>query len=162
MPTLPPACLKRWAGIALLLGALGGCAIATPYREVGQAPADASADAALVAITEARLGGDRASRAAFWDGVREVERSLPSQPGLLGYALRRELLGNTAWTMTVWDSEEALDRFVGASAHRSAMAAGDPAIASVRFARLTRARDAGPPPWPEALDALARRGQGYR
>jgi heme-degrading monooxygenase HmoA len=155
--THPP----RWAGILTLLGALGGCAIATPYREVA-APGGSGAAPAVVAITEARLGGDRASRAAFWHGVREVERSLPTQPGLIGYTLRRELLGNTTWTMTVWESDDALDRFVGGAAHRRAMQAGDAAIASVRFARLSRARDAGPPPWPEALDALARRGQGYR
>jgi heme-degrading monooxygenase HmoA len=116
----------------------------------------------VVAITEARLGGDRAARAAFWQGVAEVERSLPSQPGLLGYALRRELIGGTAWTMTVWDSEAALDRFVGAAAHRQAMQAGNAALATTRFARLERPREAGPPSWPEALDALSRRGQGYR
>lgn len=150
-----------FGAIALLAALLGGCAIATPYRAAAP-PGGSEGEVAVIALTEATLGPDRAARAAFWDGVRAVERDLATQPGLLGHSLRRELLGNRAWTMTVWESEAALDRFVASPVHRAAMRAGNPAIAGQRFATLARPRAAGPLTWAEALDVLAREGQSYR
>jgi heme-degrading monooxygenase HmoA len=141
---------------------LGGCTIATPYREASPTAGGEPGAVVVVALTEATLGPDKAARAAFWDGVRAVQRDLPNQQGLLGHALRRELLGNRAWTMTVWESEAALDRFVASPAHRAAMRAGNPALAGQRFATVMRPRAAGPMPWAEALDVLAREGQSYR
>lgn len=146
---------------AALAFLLGGCTIATPFREAAPAGPDAGGEV-IVALTEATLGPDRAARAAFWDGVRAVEQSLPDQRGLVGYSLRRELLGSRAWTMTVWDSEEDLERFVRSPAHGRAMRTGSRAIAGQRFATVTRPRAAGRMPWAEALDVLERRGQGYR
>jgi quinol monooxygenase YgiN len=147
--------------VAALAALLGGCAVATPFRDTATGRAG-EAGVAIVALTEATLGPDRAARAAFWDGVRTVERTLPAQPGLLGYALRRDILGNRAWTMTVWESEADLNRFVSSPAHAAAIRGGNPAIAGQRFATVTRPRAAGPLPWAEALDVLAREGQGYR
>jgi heme-degrading monooxygenase HmoA len=146
------------AALALLLG---GCTIATPFREASPAGPEAGGEV-IVALTEATLGPDRAARTAFWDGVRAVEQSLPDQRGLVGYALRRELLGSRAWTMTVWESEEDLARFVRSQAHGAAIRTGAPALAGQRFASVTRPRAAGPMPWAEALDVLERKGQGYR
>lgn len=154
--------MPRLAATLSLVALLGGCAFATPYRPAAQAPDAEPGETAVIALTEATLGPDRAARAAFWDGVRAVERDLPNQPGLLGHSLRRELLGNKAWTMTVWESQAALDRFVASPAHRAAMRAGNPAVAGQRFATVSRPRTAGPLPWAEALDVLAREGQGYR
>jgi heme-degrading monooxygenase HmoA len=154
--------LSTLGAIALLAALLGGCTIATPYRPAAPAEGSGAGEAVVIALTEATLRPDRAARAAFWDGVRRVERDLPNQQGLLGHALRRELLGNRAWTMTVWESQEALDRFVTSPVHRAAIRAGDPALAGQRFATVTRPRTAGPLSWTEALDVLAREGQGYR
>lgn len=150
---------RRGLAATLLSAVLGGCAIATPFRSTGAG--DGSAPA-VVALTEATLGPDGAARAAFWEGVWTVERTLKDQPGLIGYSVRRELLGNRAWTMTMWQSEADLDRFVLSPAHRAAMASGRAALADTRFAQLERRSGDGPPSWAEALDALARTGQGYR
>ncbi len=150
---------KRGLAATLLVTLLGGCAIATPFRTTG---AGDGGSHSVVALTEATLGKDSAARGAFWDGVWAVERSLKDQPGLIGYSVRRELLGNRAWTMTVWESQADLDRFVLSPAHRAAMASGRAALTDMRFARLERRREDGPPRWTEALDVLAGAGQGYR
>jgi heme-degrading monooxygenase HmoA len=159
MPSLP-----RLAAVPLLAALLGGCSIATPWRAgSGGEPGGAEgAETAVIVVTEARLGGSLADRDAFWQGVRAVERDLPKRPGLIGYALRRELLGDRAWTMSAWESEGHLAGFVYASVHRRAMADGDPALVAMRSARLDRPREQGPPSWAEALDALDRAGEGYR
>jgi heme-degrading monooxygenase HmoA len=156
--------LPRLAALPVLASLVGGCAIATPWRaspagEAGQAEAG---DPAVIVVTEARLGGSRAQRDAFWQGVRAVERDLPNRPGLIGYSLRRELFGDRAWTMSAWESEGHLYGFVFASTHRRAMADGDAALIAMRSVRLDRPREKGPPSWAEALDALDRAGEGYR
>ncbi|WP_144186637.1 antibiotic biosynthesis monooxygenase family protein [Elioraea rosea] len=151
---------KRGLAATLLAALVGGCAIATPFRSTagggdGGAPA-------VVALTEATLGPDSAARSAFWEGVWAVERTLKDQPGLIGYSVRRELLGNRTWTMTMWETEADLDRFVLSPAHRAAMASGRAALTGTRFARLERRRGDGPPSWAEALDVLGRTREGYR
>ena len=146
---------------ALVAVPLGGCTVGTPYRESRPAGGEPQG-LVVIALTEATLGPDRAARAAFWEGVRAVESDLPNQQGLLGHALRRELFGNRAWTMTVWESERDLDRFVTAPVHAQAIRAGSAAVVGQRFATITRPRAAVPLPWAEALDVLAREGQGYR
>lgn len=155
--------LARLAALPVLASLLGGCAISTPWRAAGgEAGRAGGGETAVIVVTEARLGGSRADRDAFWQGVRAVERDLPNRPGLIGYALRRSLLGDRAWTMTAWESEQHLAGFVLASAHRRAMAEGDAALVAMRSARLDRPREHGPPRWAEALDALDRAGEGYR
>lgn len=147
----------RWTIWASLAGLLSACAIATPYRTLGIAPPSPQPDRrdVVVAITEVTLGANAAARARFWDQVRAVERSLAQQDGLIGYALRREIFGNRAWTMTVWENEQAIAAFTRSSAHREAVAEGMQATADTRFARFRRPRQDGPPPWREALDHLA-------
>jgi heme-degrading monooxygenase HmoA len=43
------------------------------------------------------------------------------QPGLLGHAVRFEIFGNKAWTMTAWKDEASLTAFVRSPAHRAAV-----------------------------------------
>lgn len=159
MPGLP-----RRAALTALAGLAGGCTFATPYRELRSGPgvsAPGAGETVVIALSEVTLGPDRAARAAFWEGMRAFERDLPNHPGLLGYSLRRELLGDRAWTMTVWESEAALGRFVSSPVHAAAIRASHAAIRDQRFATLSRPRAEAPLRWPEALDVLARQGQGY-
>ncbi len=109
----------RLAVAAAFAGALAGCAIATPYKTTDSGAALPKDAPTVVAVTLAVVSDDRAARKVFWENVWRIERALPEQPGLLGYSLRQELLGNKAWTMTAWRSEEDLRRFAAASAsHR--------------------------------------------
>jgi hypothetical protein len=45
--------------------------------------------------TKALLGGYAAARELCWDGVWDIERGLPQQRPLIGFAIRRELVGDT-------------------------------------------------------------------
>lgn len=145
---------RRFGLLGLAALVLSGCSLAMPFRENPDAPAQAKAGPAIAAITEAQVGGDRAARSRFWEGTRLVERSLRQQPGFLGHSMRRDLLGNRVWTMTVWQSEADLLRFVKSDAHREAIRIGREAVVTGRFARVPLAPGETSLPWAKALEAL--------
>ncbi len=145
----------------LLAGLLSACSVATPFRKVPAGIGQAEQGATVVVITEATLGGSSEQRSGFWTGVRSVQAVLPSQPGLIGYSLRQELLGNRVWTMTVWQSELDVRRFADTATHRQAMQSGAAALINLRFARIQRGQRMPVPTWEEAMDALEVSGKKY-
>jgi len=165
MPQSLPSFSRRLAvaGASLLLLALalalGGCTIATPYRAIQHAQAPADGDTVVVAITKAVV--DPATRGPFDAQVRAVLRSMPGQPGLVGYSVRRELFGRNLWTLTVWENDAALAAFAKGAAHSEAVRVGSPALQDARFARLTMPRGAPPLSWPAALEILRVSGRDY-
>lgn len=140
--------LARMLPFGLL--ALGGCAIATPYRTVAT-PADGTASV-VVAVTWATLDPER--RATFDRYTGRLVNILQQQPGLLGYSLRRELLGNDVWTVTVWSSDEARRAFVYSALHQEAITETYAAVVKARFARYTAMPSELPPAWSIGLRRL--------
>ena len=143
--------------LAGTLALLGGCAISTPFKGPGYDPGSGVTAAngqqtVVVALTHAMIGD---SRGNFDRAVRRVADSLEQQPGLIGYSLRKHVLGNEAWTLTVWRDEASLEAFVRSPAHQQAMrdATGELALASFRRIELPAAEI--PLDWTTALDYLA-------
>lgn len=156
---------RRLLGLFLALLSLGGCAIATPFRGPGYDSADGVAadrpETVVVVLTEAVLRDDRAGSSAFWDNVGKVEDSLAQQPGFIGYSLRRELLGDRAWTMTAWSDEASIAAFVHSPTHQTAIAEGLGALQATGFARIKVKRDDVPLDWERALEILAASERRY-
>lgn len=148
------------------LSALAGCAISTPFQGPGydrrQGVTLAGDGRVVMAITEAVLNGDRSQRSTFWSYVDQVEATLPTRPGFVGYALRREIIGRRAWTMTVWTDEASLDGFVGSDVHQAAIRASMGALACADFARVEIERGDVPISWDRALALLAAGDDGCR
>jgi heme-degrading monooxygenase HmoA len=144
---------------ALLLGLLPllqlpGCAVARPLRvllpeELAQG---ARLQSALVVLTHAVV--DPAQRTAFDAHTRRVDDSLDAQPGLIAHSLRRELFGNSVWTMTIWTDAQASMRFSGSSAHAAAKREAGRALLSLRTVRLELPRNELPPSWERMLSEL--------
>ena len=149
--------------ISLLGLCLGGCAIATPFRGPGFIAGRVSGvepdQPVVVVVTNARVHSDR--RAPFDLHTRKVMDSLPAQPGLVGFSVRRELFGDEAWTMTVWKSEADRARFVASDTHRAAMAAGAPALKAVRFSRVEIPAKDIPISWDRAKQLLDEQPRKY-
>lgn len=152
-------------GVFLTLLSLGGCAFSTPFRGPGY---DASGGVAaeqpervLVVLTEAVLRDDRAGSGAFWDNVSKVRKSLEDQPGFIGYSIRRELLGDRAWTMTVWANEASVAAFVASPTHQTAIREGLGALKATGFARLEMKREEVPLNWDRAVEVLAESDRRY-
>jgi quinol monooxygenase YgiN len=149
----------RWLRQALVAGllALGGCAISIPYKTVA-APPDSSATV-VVALTWASLDPQR--RAVFDRYTNRLVETLPQQPGLLGYSVRRELLGNEVWTMTVWSSDEARRNYVYSPLHQEAITETYGIIQRARFVRYVTTAAELPPIWPAALKRLEAAKDSY-
>lgn len=130
---------------------LGGCTIATPYRSVSDRPAEAG-ETRVVALTHAVL--DPATRRDFDRQTEAIFNVLGEQPGIVGYAVRRQFFGNEVWTMTIWRDEASRARFVSSQRHRDGIAAGSKAVRQGRFVRIEVPAAETPIPWSRALTLL--------
>ncbi|MCY2959019.1 MAG: antibiotic biosynthesis monooxygenase [Planctomycetota bacterium] len=157
MPILWKLFLAAAIVIALAL-ALAACSVKTPFRGPGFEPERGvtlpdAGDEVVVQITHARL--DRALRSAFDEQTRRVVEDLPKHPGLIGFSVRRELLGDDVWTLSVWRDEPALEDFIRSTTHRRARSEGSSATLESNFRRVPWPTRLVPPSWDQALELLA-------
>ncbi|PKA26439.1 DUF3291 domain-containing protein [Leptospira levettii] len=123
--------------IMILLIWLIHCKIATPFQRNESVNKDLyeNETEVVIAITEVEISGSYSLRSIFWNRVSSVRSKLNQNEGYLGGAIRREIFGNRAWTMTVWKNESALDQFVYSKEHEIAMKEGGPAVKKSKFYR---------------------------
>ena len=113
----------------------------------------------MVGITHVTVGDDRKKNKVFWDNTFTVVESLPKHEGYLGHKIRKILLGKQGWTMTVWQDENSLNRFVRGSTHASAIGTGLPAVTEARFVRLSVKRSELPLSWEQAETLMDTQGR---
>lgn len=137
--------------------------MSTPLRGPGFANGQVTAkqDTVVVALTHVVTGKNRKANRTFWSHVWAVVETLPEQPGLVAYSVRRELLGNEGWTMTIWQDHASVAQFVASAPHQQAMREGLPALTAVTFARLDVPADDIPMPWKRAEALLAASDRSY-
>ncbi|MEM6454892.1 MAG: hypothetical protein AAF772_07330 [Acidobacteriota bacterium] len=159
--------LRRIAQLSLLVllaGLLSGCTIGLPFARPAASAAPSSGDGAeaaaqaddTVTIVVTHAVVDRAKRKAFDRYTQKVARALRAGEfdGLVGFSVRRQLFGSEAWTLTVWQSPEALRSFSTSAMHRTAVAEGAPALLRMRSHRYEQPADAPVPTWSEAIALL--------
>lgn len=158
--------VARWIVLTFAVLGLSGCAIATPFKGPGynsnKGVTASGAGPVTIAITQAVLKDDGMKRKSFWNQVSSVEASLANQPGLIGYSLRRELIGDNSWTLTAWVDEDSLRAFVEDVPHQDAIRDASGALMQARFVRTTLARADLPLSWTTALEILEQKGRWYR
>jgi len=84
-----------------------------------------------------------------------IQSQLRHTPGLLGYSLLARILKRQFWTLSVWESEEALHQFVVENPHGQVMTALQGKMDQTHFVRWSMRGSEFPPRW---RDALTRRG----
>ena len=82
---------------------------------------------------------------ATWRIVRQLSRS----DGLVGYALKAELIHKTFWTISAWQSTDALDAFVHSATHLRAMSDIGPHMHQPRIETTQMPGADLPPSWPD-------------
>lgn len=140
---------------------LTGCAVGGPFRKTtlareGGLPPDQPILVVLSAV-EHRPG----MRREFFKDTKAVLATMPEQPGLLGYAVRFELFGNKAWTMSAWQDEASMRAFVRSPAHRDAVCRSGRTAQNIRFASLEMPLRALPMGWSDARKLLDAEPRGY-
>ena len=126
---------------------LSSCYNGMPYQDNGKYP---EVEMVAVGLTHAVLYDDPQLLPQFRMYARNVLASLESQPGFVGYKTRRRISGLEVWTMTVWTSEEALNKFVRSDFHQAAIKHGLAAVKSGEFARTIIPRSEAPLSWKKA------------
>ncbi len=136
------------------------CKVASPFRgPATEASHPPDHETALIALTYVKTGTDSTKNAVFWENVMKVDAALPQQQGYLGHSIRRVILGNEGWTMTVWDNEQNLKNFVHSEIHQAAIANGIDAVVKGRFARIIVKRSDVPISWGKAEKILKEQGR---
>lgn len=98
----------------------------------------------------------------FYSRSEDVVKSLKDQPGLLAYSVRRQLFGNQAWTLTLWDSENSKSAFIRSSAHQKAMAEASSVLHCARFLRVDWSGEVTNLGWDEVLERLDTESVSYK
>ncbi len=143
-----------------MLSLLSACFyLGAPFKAVDQFASVPGDRSVVVGITHVTLGDDNEKNNVFWEYTRQVIESLPEHQGYLGHKLRKKLLADEAWTMTVWENEDALDQFVRGSQHGMAIGKGLPAVKSARFVRLVLPRAQTPLDWDIAEQMMSDKGR---
>lgn len=113
----------------------------------------------IVSITEAHLGRDPVKNKIFRQNTIAILKNLKHEQGYLGHSVRIGLFADRAWTMTIWQDENSLKKFITGDTHKRAMKLGTSAIKSARFANVVVKRSEVPLSWEKAHQLLA--NQGY-
>jgi heme-degrading monooxygenase HmoA len=132
---------------------LQACAIGTPWPRLTPVSAEQGDEQVVLVLT--RVVVDTSRRGEFDRQNSRVLASMDSQPGLIGYAARRQLIGDQGWTMSVWANDEARVAFVRSTVHREAIAKSLPSLRVVELKRLQVTRKDLPVDWDQVLQMLA-------
>lgn len=134
-----------------------GCRLSRPFRGPGYDPdlerlRSDLPESLLVAITAGRI--ESGASQTFSEDLTGVEERLEKSPGLVGYALRRELFGRKVWTLSIWESPAALRRFAMSAEHTEAIRRDS--IPEAKTLTLQLPRSELPLSWDKVDELLAR------
>jgi heme-degrading monooxygenase HmoA len=87
----------------------------------------------------------------FFFYSRRIQNQLKSARGLIGYSLLAHLLAKRFWTLSVWEDDIALARFIHRQPHQEAMAVMHRFMAGSEIIRWRVKGGAVPPTWSEAM-----------
>jgi heme-degrading monooxygenase HmoA len=141
-----------------------GCVISTPFKGPGYSRWDGikgaqPTDEFVVVLTYAKL--DRNNRKAFDEGTARVHKTMSTHDGLIGHSIRKEILGDEAWTITVWKDEASVENFSKSEIHRQAVTEGRASLVATKFRRLTLPASQIPLSWKEAEKYLENPDRSY-
>lgn len=114
--------------VASIVGLLSGCTISSPFKgpgyKSGSVIVETENEMVVVGLTYIQTGTDAGKNKIFWSHVSNVHDNLGEHEGLIGHAIRRETIGNQGWTMSVWQDQQSLNRFVESDLHQTAIQQG--------------------------------------
>lgn len=139
---------------------ISSCKIGTPWEEKKTKDMNLEKEV-IVGLTYIEAGVDSAKNKIFWKNTFEVKNKLKDYPGYIGGSIRKEIFGNRGWTMSVWEDEESLEKFVYGERHQRAIEVGMPALIKTKFARVKVKRSKIPLDWEEVERILNVEAKSY-
>ena len=93
----------------------------------------------------------------FFRYTRQIQHQLANSEGLIGYSLDANVLSRKFWTLSVWEDEESLWRFVPRTPHGRVMTDLLPDMGQTEFFHWKVDGSSVPPDWEEAKRHLRER-----
>ena len=90
----------------------------------------------------------------FFYYTGRIQSQLKSAPGLIGYSLVAHVFAKRFWTLSVWEDEVAVERFVRQTPHQQGMSSLRRYMGESAFTRWKLRGAALPPSWREAMERL--------
>lgn len=143
---------------AVLILFLSACRVGYPFRGPGYDSErgvihPASGRLVFVAITQGDVGSGKSR--TFSENLEAVLSTMDEHDGLIGFAVRKELVGARVWTMSAWVDRASMERFAQSPEHRRAVAEGGVARSSFVSAYVDVESEQVPLSWAEAERLLA-------
>jgi len=141
------------AGVIAAIPFLAACRVGRPFRGPGYDPAQgvvhpSAGRSVFVAVTRGDVQAGKGE--AFSRQLRAVLSTMDQHDGLIGYAVRKELVGSRVWTMSAWVDRESMESFAQSPAHREAIARGGIPRSAFVAAFVDVEADRVPLSWAEA------------
>jgi len=86
----------------------------------------------------------------YFRHVMRIQKQLDRAPGLVEYTLQAEILRKKFWTLSVWEDEKALYKFVKTKPHAETMAKIHPHMKDPKFITWMSKGSKLPPSWEDA------------
>jgi hypothetical protein len=84
----------------------------------------------------------------------QIRRQLADSGGLIGYSMDANVASREFWTLSVWEDEESLMRFVGRNPHSRVMADLVPYMGQTKFVQWRVSGSNIPLNWEEARNRM--------
>lgn len=143
--------------LSLITMSLSAFSISTPFN-FPQGKNKMAVNARLT-LTHAYIREGKSD--AFYKHSEEVVASLRQRPGILAYSVRRQLFGNQAWTLTLWDTEANKQQFISSKEHQAAMSQASILLTCARFLRIEWSGVVRTLDWDELIRRIGSEGQEY-
>ncbi len=101
-------------------------------------------------LSELRLNGFR-TVPAFFSYSNKVQGQLKRTPGVIGFSMNAHVFQKMFWTLSVWESAEALAEFVHEKPHKDVMEALQGKFRDPRFIQWKISSLQCPPSWNHAF-----------
>lgn len=106
----------------------------------------------VLALTNAKL--TRGKRGGFDSRSKQIFENLKNHEGYIGGMVKVEIFGDEVWTMTVWETEDDLKKFVNSSQHMDAMYMTNQAMKQFRHLNVKVLAKELPYSWEKAQELL--------
>lgn len=93
----------------------------------------------------------------FFRYTAQIRRQLSDSEGLIGYSLDANILGRKFWTLSVWEDEESLMKFVMRNPHGRVMSDLISNMGQTEFIRWKVSGSSLPLSWEEAKGRMQER-----
>ncbi len=123
-----------------------------PWTSVTDSAGDGAAIVVMASVLPLRR---HRSIPHFLAATMAIRRQLRNSDGLLGYALDADLVHGVFWTVSAWQTQEALDRFAESDPHRRLIMSIRPLMPPTTFTFWRQPGRETPVKWDSARTKLS-------